>query len=574
MDFYILLIVLFCIIICVLFWKIEEKKWLISFLWVYLFLLIFSYQSIWFHYMYVYWEFIYSEMMMQDLIQSYMVSYLIIFYCSLFFIFYFLCYFLYFIWKKKNIDIKKKIYILIRDFITLGIIFLLFWVYVDAMWKYSKYYSWYLNPQIFWWEEFICMDESVTLILDRTHPHPVIVNPYNNYFDFYKKYWWYMSNTLPKELIRDDFLQTCINKNWENYYEKYYYLYGKYPSASKPYRDKYILNGVQIEEIVTKLKEKRKYIHNVIKHSYKEFDLWITLQEFDEWFPSINLHEKLEEKRKLVYWDTFDSEEYKYFEKFMQIPDEVQSKKQLLYSKERYIIPEWFFRRVKEKNKGWAEIYTDWVNNYTTTPTKLYINTDLKFWSPYLVLWATSSFYNVWKAGQKMSVEFSYADVKNIPEFQENNCEDTIFFYKDTYWKCHLENKDNQWDKLVCDNANLLLDYELAVKKYQDFEKCSRLKYKKVSTDIWTGWERMNEKYALQESKNMFEFKGNHGFIARRDEGYFIMYNWYQISEYFDYIRTRSCCAIWKFPFKIYENGILEFVFQRDEKLFVWFIEL
>jgi hypothetical protein len=43
----------------------------------------------------------------------------------------------------------------------------------------------------------------------------------------------------------------------------------------------------------------------------------------------------------------------------MQIPDEVQSKKQLLYSKERYIIPEWFFRRVKEKNKGWAEIYTD-----------------------------------------------------------------------------------------------------------------------------------------------------------------------------------------------------------------------
>jgi hypothetical protein len=35
----------------------------------------------------------------------------------------------------------------------------------------------------------------------------------------------------------------------------------------------------------------------------------------------------------------------------------------------------------------------------------------------------------------------------------------------------------------------------------------------------------MNEKYALQESKNMFEFKGNHGFVARRDEGYFIMYN-------------------------------------------------
>ena len=92
------------------------------------------------------------------------------------------------------------------------------------------------------------MDKSVNLILERTHPHPVIVNPYKNYFDFYKKYWIY-KNSLQKELITPEFLKTCVNKSNKNYYDEYYRLFKISPYYEKKY-GRYFLTDRQVENIL------------------------------------------------------------------------------------------------------------------------------------------------------------------------------------------------------------------------------------------------------------------------------------------------------------------------------------
>lgn len=262
MDFVALLIIGLWIIFTT--WKMKiEKKWGVIFIFlIYLIFLLHTGYLEW-NILYKYNEtFTYSYNFMwfgaNDL-------FLGIFYIEFFFIFYFLFYYLIFPFQDKKINLKKKLYFLWRDFIILFSVFCFFWGYNDVVWKYMKYHDWYLSEKNFWWEEFICLDNSVTLLLEHNYRHEVIVNPYKNFFEFYKNYWkpqktWIiLTNKLPEFLTHEDFLLTCKNKNLENYYEKYINIHGSEPyfkqKKSDYYTEVYSLSNEEQSNIITSLRK-------------------------------------------------------------------------------------------------------------------------------------------------------------------------------------------------------------------------------------------------------------------------------------------------------------------------------
>lgn len=507
-----------------------------------------------------------------------------IFYLEIFFIFYFLLYFLIFPFQDKKLNLQKKWYFLLRDFVILFSVFCFFWLYNDIVWKYMKYHDWYLSEENFWGEEFVCLDDSVTLLLEQNYRHEVIVNPYKNFFEFYKNYWTHqktwiiLTNKLQKKLVTETFLSTCRNINWENYYDKYMKIHGKKPyfkHIEYKINYKYFLNNSQVEIILEKLKNKEHYINNLTKYSYKEFDLNFTVGEFDEDFWKKNKIEKFsEEKRKILFPEYLNWETIDYFQRILEIKSKYSAKSWKEYSSEEFGLQEWFYKKLIKESGGWVDFFKEGNITYSTTKTSLYKWTQLLFKNNNLNLWTSWPFSNLWKVWELFTFEFNYFDTENNKEFQDKQCVDILYFWKDSYWNCFIKYNEDWSTQLSCEDPDLLKNLEESQKKYIEYKKCHKLKYESITNNIWLWGEILNQKYNLEESKNIFKYNDNIWFIAKRKWQYFIMYNWVQISENFDYIRTNSCCMIHKFPFNIYGNWILEYVFERDNRLFLAFIQL
>lgn len=560
--------------------KIEKKWWLIYFFFIYLTFLLYTGSMEYivslnsryiFHYSYSFMWFHFNDL------------FLTIFYLEFFFIFYVLLYFLIFPFQNKKLTARKKVYLLLRDTIILFIVFCFFWIYNDVVWKYQKYYQWYLNQDNFWWDEFICMDNSATLLLEYNYPHSVIVNPYNNFYEFYKNYgnrntiWWILTNKLPIELVTESFLTTCKNSKWENYYQKYLKIHWKEPyfkCLEYQINYKYILNPMEITNILTKLKNREYYIYNLIKHSYKELWLEITVDEFDNnYLWTQDIHDLMKEKRKTLFPDIVfeDINIWKY------IPDpksiqkitkwDIQSKWDTEYHWEDFWISESFYNKILKESWGWIDFYYDEKQSYTTTKTSLYKWENLIYQNDELYLWISWAFDNLKNIWELFSFEFTYFNTENNEDYKINKCEEILKNWKNKFWNCRITyNEDGStWE--ICESNELLIEYK-------NYNKCKNLKYKNISSNIYLAWALLNYKYDILESKDIFEYNEKIWFIASSKEWYFIMYEWVQISENFDYIRTKSCCMIWKFPFKIYENWILEYVFSREDELYVWYINL
>ena len=507
--------------------------------------------------------------------------FLVFFYLEIFFIFYFLLYFLIFPFQDKKLNLKKKLYFLWRDFIILFSVFCFFWVYNDIVWKYMKYQEWYLSEENFWGEEFICMDNSATLLLERNYRSYVIVNPHKNFYDFYKQYWkphseWKrLSNQLNKNLINKNYLTTCINNYWENYYKKYTQIHWSEPIYIKHdyiSEDSFIDSMWEetVKNILEKLKNREYYIHNLMKHLYKEFDLWMTVQELDEYSPWNNVYDIIEEKRNLAFEKIDLWSKYKYFEMFQEIPwYNIKGKWNIEYKWEDFWIPEWFYEQMLKKSEGWITFYKYQDKTYTVNKSSIYKWQDLIFRNNNLFQWVNWAFSNIRQIWEKFTFEFTYFDTENNQEFQEKKCWEILEFWKNIYNQCHIIYNEykNIATEYFCKDEKLLTGFKV-------YKQCDNLEMQSIKTNISLAWELLNQKYDILDSKNIFEYNYKIWFIARSSEWYFIMYNWVQVSEIFSWIRTKSCCMIQSFPFNIYENWILEYVFSREKKLYVWFIEL
>lgn len=97
---------------------------------------------------------------------------------------------------------------------------------------------------------------------------------------------------------------------------------------------------------------------------------------------------------------------------------------------------------------------------------------------------------------------------------------------------------------------------------------------KKVHQNIFYKDETINEKYDLEGSKNLFSYKNAVGFVAEKNGKYYVMFNGQKISDNFDVIRTKGCCAIEAYPFQLDENGILYFMGKRGEKYYMVEVDL
>jgi hypothetical protein len=221
----------------------------------------------------------------------------------------------------------------------------------------------------------------------------------------------------------------------------------------------------------------------------------------------------------------------------------------------------------------WITFYKNENTTYTATKTSVYKWTNLLFRNNYLYLGANWPFDKLWKIWKLFTFEFTYFDIENNQEFQEKKCEVILDLWEESYWKCDIRYNEDESTEFICRDQKLLLNHDF-IKKYQEYRQCENLKHESITTNISLAWELLNKKYDILESKNIFEYNEKFWFIARSEEWYFIMYDWVQISENFDYIRSKSCCMIWKFPFIIYENWVLEYVFSREKNLYVWYTNL
>lgn len=254
MSFFILLIIGLLIILTTYFSKIKNKRWLLFIFLIYLIFLLFTwYDSI--HYLH--W---YSFVWISDFrnLKDYSVAFLVFFS-----IFYIILYFIGFIYFNRKLGYKKIIYFLIRDFFILFWVYLFYFFYNNIMWIYVHYYDRYKNPTNFNHETYKCENTSVKLLLEHTYKYRPIVNKYDNFYDFYKKYWkwskWISTNQLNIKLLNNDFLSTCVNQKWENYYDKYIEIHWIEPLLKKDkyYREDlkydYFLSDEEVEIILNNL---------------------------------------------------------------------------------------------------------------------------------------------------------------------------------------------------------------------------------------------------------------------------------------------------------------------------------
>lgn len=267
MDFLILLIIWLSIIIWTYFSKLKKKGGLLYIFLIYLLFLLFT----WYHSYLDYSHWFISEL--KNFQSLFTIHFIYIF------ILYFLFYFLIFLFQDKKLTIKNKLYFLVRDYLILFWVFIFFFLYTNIVWTYIDYYNWYKNPVNFHNETYKCEGTEVKLLLEHNYKYRPIVNQYNNFYNFYKVYWvpsrYIATNHLNNELLIKEFLVTCINEKWENYYDKYIKAHWKKPYL-EPVREgtwfeyDYLLSDREIDQILNRLwLPKPTYWEEMINNSTK-----------------------------------------------------------------------------------------------------------------------------------------------------------------------------------------------------------------------------------------------------------------------------------------------------------------
>ena len=84
--------------------------------------------------------------------------------------------------------------------------------------------------------------------------------------------------------------------------------------------------------------------------------------------------------------------------------------------------------------------------------------------------------------------------------------------------------------------------------------------------NIFYNGKTFNETYHLEESFYPFSFQGKVGFVGVEHDKAYVFFEGKKVSQGFDEIRPKACCAIPSFPFEVHANGILLFMGRRDKQ--------
>lgn len=94
------------------------------------------------------------------------------------------------------------------------------------------------------------------------------------------------------------------------------------------------------------------------------------------------------------------------------------------------------------------------------------------------------------------------------------------------------------------------------------------------TNEIFYNGKFMGKEHNVQNPRYLFGYNGKIGFVARDQEGDRIFFDGAFITEPFDTIHTHNCCSIQQLLPIVYENGVLLFYGNREEKSYLAEVEL
>jgi len=226
---------------------------------------------------------------------------------------------------------------------------------------------------------------------------------------------------------------------------------------------------------------------------------------------------------------------------------------------------DWWFTEFY-KNEKWKIFVTSSAWVFTETGTII----DFKNENIEIFTWTNWAVKNLWEYNWKIGFDFMFLDIKSNKKFNDLMCENIITLFDKNLKKC--ENKAN----LIKIEKDKIEAREKCFEGYDDnleHNKCMDLKYSDEfrKRNIYYNWELFNEKYKVDSSKKLFIYNWKVGFIAEKNWKQFIIFDWKQVSNSFDEIRTQTCCMSMAYPFHILDKWLLIFVFKRDWKYFIWY---
>ncbi len=119
-----------------------------------------------------------------------------------------------------------------------------------------------------------------------------------------------------------------------------------------------------------------------------------------------------------------------------------------------------------------------------------------------------------------------------------------------------------------------MIDGEIAVTFHQG--DCSSENRK--SGDNWVAiyyrGKTINEQEHVQGASTLFDYKGKLGFVAKIDDKDYLYFNGKKASQPFDIIRTYTCCMLPQPYLKVYENGTLLFIGDRNHNRYLTQVDL
>ncbi|MEI8230175.1 MAG: hypothetical protein WCG83_03475 [Candidatus Peregrinibacteria bacterium] len=85
-----------------------------------------------------------------------------------------------------------------------------------------------------------------------------------------------------------------------------------------------------------------------------------------------------------------------------------------------------------------------------------------------------------------------------------------------------------------------------------------------TTSDLFYDGVFFNQRYGMDGSHSIFTYRGKIGFVGTKDGKEFIYFDGKPVSPAFDAIRTESCCSMPSTQLRVFDNGALVFVGERD----------
>lgn len=215
--------------------------------------------------------------------------------------------------------------------------------------------------------------------------------------------------------------------------------------------------------------------------------------------------------------------------------------------KERFYLGKQFYKNIKWKV-------------FVVTSKWVYFNDKVIFEKNNLGLWRP--IYR-WLGEINWKLTFVFNEIVDLNKdnnYLSNNCELSIKKYEEKNKKC----KTN----FILGQESNLAGCISKISKDNYTECIEMIMWKKTTTNIFYNWEFFNQKYNLEWTKQIFWYNWKIGFVAKKNWKFFIMYDWKKVSNDFDYVTEKA------YPFNIYDNWLLQYVFKRWNKYFINYIKL